>query len=68
MTVVVLFSSHLLERAGAGHALRLAVEAAVGALAYAAALYWIEPAWCRETAAAVGFDRTRVRPVEGDVA
>jgi O-antigen/teichoic acid export membrane protein len=54
--------------AGASPALRLAAEATAGALTYAAVLYWLEPAWCREAAATVGIGRARPERAEDVVA
>ena len=48
MAVVVLLVAHAAALAAAAPALRLAVEATAGALTYAAVLYWLEPACCRE--------------------
>jgi len=68
MAVVVLLVAHAAALGGAAPALRLAVEATAGTLTYAAVLYWLEPAWCREAAATIGIGRVRVRQAEGDVA
>jgi hypothetical protein len=52
---------------GAAPVLQLLVEAAAGALTYAAVLYRAEPAWWREAAATVGVPRLGLRRgIQGD--
>jgi PST family polysaccharide transporter len=54
MVIAVLATSRLLSLVHAGPLLRLVVEATVGALAYGAVLYRLEPAWVREALATLG--------------
>jgi hypothetical protein len=39
-------------------------QATVGALVYAAVLYWLDRAWCRAAAATVGVGRARLGQAE----